>query len=423
MSGINKGTLDDPVNIVGIGPLLAIDNDELQSNINYDEIERDVITRGQSSKKAQHHKSAPELYRQDIDHIVRTAGGMKLFGNDENVSVVSGHSNIQKPTFNLPSKNKFNSPRNNIGNNNIGNNNITNNNNNDDDDDEEMSSVSKSQRSKNNGNQWGPPKFTGYYSTEDAPRHQHNQYTSNQNNQYTSNQNNQYTPKDNFASSKYYQAQTHEEKTQNIIQRVLGDGNNENNGIGFYSRGGFDSLNNHQSNKQLEDMIAKEQEEDLKAMLLSQIDLLTQSLKDEQIDMKRVPQVSEKSSLAEINAALRMLRYKNDSKRYINLAEDFVLLLAYGLETAFDGEKTYFGMQPDLSGWPDAVRHKITRMRPDTSAAVSQIMNGFNIGAWSRMALELVPSAFLYSRTRRSKNKSEVSDDEWKKSIHHMPTQ
>lgn len=221
----------------------------------------------------------------------------------------------------------------------------------------------------------------------------------------------EYAPgKSEFRNSSWYGSKTQEEQAQSVISRVLGESSEKRHV--YDQRSGQDH--------ELEKMIAQEQEQDLKAMLLAQYDLLKNSLIEDRVDISRVPSVDEKSPLAHINAALRMLRHKNDLRRFVNIGEDFILMIAYGLESVFDGEISYFGYYPDLSGWSDSVKPRIRRMRADTSALVSSVMNGFNFGSLTRMGLELVPSAFLYSRTRRSKLKGQTTESEWKDSIHHL---
>ncbi len=218
-------------------------------------------------------------------------------------------------------------------------------------------------------------------------------------------------PKTSFQKSKWFTDRTEEERTQGVISRVLGDQR------GYDKRSIYDQ---HTQNEELEKLIAQEQEQDLKASLLAQYDLLRTTLTEDRVDLSNVPQVTEKSPIHLINASIRMLRHKNDLRRFVNLGEDFILMLAAGLESAFDGKTKYFGYFPDLSGWSDNVKPRIRRMRADTSTVVSSVMNGFNMGALTRIGLELVPSLVLYSRTKRSKQRGEATESEWKDSIRHI---
>lgn len=210
-----------------------------------------------------------------------------------------------------------------------------------------------------------------------------------------------------FKKSEWYNTKTQEEHAQNVIGRV-------------FKTGKKSVYDEPERDHELERMIAKEQEEDLKAMSLAQFDLLRSALLEDHVDLSRVPAVDEKSSMAQITAALRMLRHKNDLRRFVNIGEDFMIMMAYGMEALFDGENDWFGMKPNLSGWSDTVKPRIRKMRADTSAVVSSAMNQFNFGPLARICMDLIPSAVLYGHINRSKKKGQASESEWKDSIRHI---
>jgi len=150
-----------------------------------------------------------------------------------------------------------------------------------------------------------------------------------------------------------------------------------------------------------------EKKEDEKASLLEQIDMLTESLEDEGINLSRIPKVSSRSSYEEIESVYRTLRLKNDRKRYTTLAEEIILAGAYGLENIFNGERVILGRyKPDLTDWHQTVNMKLRRMRFDTSSLVSDIMQDYNIGSGMRIAFELIPSLFTHSRLNKHKYKN-----------------
>lgn len=151
--------------------------------------------------------------------------------------------------------------------------------------------------------------------------------------------------------------------------------------------------------------LEKEKREDLKSSMLAEIDSLISILSDEDIDLSRIPKVTQNSSYEEVEAVLRMLRHKNDHTRYCTFAEEFMLFGAYAMEELFDGKRTWFGRyQPDLTGWHNHVNVKLKRMRHDTGQLVSNVMQDYNIGSGMRILLELVPSVILYSRMRKSQH-------------------
>ena len=148
--------------------------------------------------------------------------------------------------------------------------------------------------------------------------------------------------------------------------------------------------------------IDKEKEEDDKAIMLEQIDMLILNLKDEGIDVSRIPDVNSNSSIDEVENVHKILRLKNDRNRYCSFAEECILAGSHALEWVFDGDKEYLGKRPDLRGWSATVNVKLRRMRFDTSTFVSDVMQGYNLGHGTRILLELIPSLFLYSKMKRS---------------------
>lgn len=148
--------------------------------------------------------------------------------------------------------------------------------------------------------------------------------------------------------------------------------------------------------------VEKEKEEDDKAIILEQIDMLTTNLTDEGVDVSRIPKVDANSSLEEIRSIHKILRLKNDRNRYCSFAEECILAGSHSLEWLFDGEKNYMGRKPDLRGWSATVNIKLRRMRYDTSTFVSDVMQDYDLGHGTRIMLELIPSLFLYSKMKKS---------------------
>lgn len=160
--------------------------------------------------------------------------------------------------------------------------------------------------------------------------------------------------------------------------------------------------------------IEKEKEEDDKAILLEQIDMLITSLQDEGVNIRRIPNVDNSSTIRDIESVHKILRLKNDRNRYCSFAEEGILAASHTLEWLFDGKKSYMGRRPDLRGWSATVNIKLRRMRYDTSTVVSNIMQESEVGSGWRIALELIPSLFLFSRMKGNQqyNTSSISNEE-----------
>jgi len=176
----------------------------------------------------------------------------------------------------------------------------------------------------------------------------------------------------------------------------------------------FDVLG--QSTKDIDDddnFIAKQEEEDLKYDILGQIDLLREILNEEGVPIDNIQMVDASNTVDEIKFTLRTLRRKNNCNRNTMLAEDVILGITFLLEELCDGKKVYFGRTPDLRGWHKTVNTKLRRMRPDTNEIAQNVTEGLGMGPGMRIALELIPSAFIFARKRQTQHDSHaISDDE-----------
>lgn len=147
-----------------------------------------------------------------------------------------------------------------------------------------------------------------------------------------------------------------------------------------------------------------EEIQDYKINLLEEIDDLRYAL--EQIDprvVERIPRVNIDSNTREIEEVAKTLRIKHDRYRYSTLADELLLVGVHGIEEVFNGRNVILGRwQPNLTGWHTQVKSKLRRMRYDTSSIVGGTMRELGLGSFSRVLLELIPNAFLYSN--RNKN-------------------
>ena len=200
-----------------------------------------------------------------------------------------------------------------------------------------------------------------------------------------------YSPKDSHMRN-----MTTEQKRQSQINKVL-----------------------HQIDDKELECINSEREEDLKANILEQIDMLRMTLEDDGIEIGGVPLVHKNTPMVDIQSVYKILRLKNDRNRYCSFAEELILAGSYGLENLFDGEKVWFGSyKPDLVGWSSTVKVKLRRMRFETSTFVGEIMENYQMSAGVRLLLELIPSLFLYSRSKKiTHNDNLVSDKDYKDAI------
>jgi hypothetical protein len=164
--------------------------------------------------------------------------------------------------------------------------------------------------------------------------------------------------------------------------------------------------------------IEKEKQEDLKCAMLAEIDMLLCALESEDVDISRIPVVDTATDYAKVETVLKMLRHKSDHTQYCRFANEFLMFGSYAMEDLFNGERTFGKYKPDLTGWSNVVNVKLRRMRVDTGQLVSSFMQDNKIGPWARLLLELVPSAFMHSRTRSlAASDPMLSSDDTRKSI------
>ncbi len=147
----------------------------------------------------------------------------------------------------------------------------------------------------------------------------------------------------------------------------------------------------------------REREQDIKNTKLEQIGHLRLNLDEEGVDISDLTVPSADSPMRDIDAALTILRLKNDRIRYSTLAEEIFIGAADMIESVFDGtrELPIVGYRPDYTGYSQTAKLKLHRMRTETSQVVSQFVGDHNISPTMRIALELLPSFLLYPRLQR----------------------
>lgn len=154
--------------------------------------------------------------------------------------------------------------------------------------------------------------------------------------------------------------------------------------------------------------IERERVQDIKTNKLEQIGQLRLTLEEEGIDTSSVGNPTIHSEMSEIDSVLNILKLKNDRNRYSTLAEESIVGLAEAIETVFDGTRTIpvINWTPDYTGYHNTVNVKLHRMRFETAQVVGGIIERHNIGPFTRMLMELLPSFFLYPKQQQSQRSS-----------------
>lgn len=168
------------------------------------------------------------------------------------------------------------------------------------------------------------------------------------------------------------------------------------------------------------DLMGDREYED-KQMLLAEIDELREDLMQISVDISRVEEVDNNSSIEDIRKVHRKLVYKTNSNSYSSFADELFIIAAQAAEYAFDGEKDWFGHKPDLTGWTNTVRGKLRRMKYAKTRIVRRIIDEYKIPEWLQIGIEIVPTAFTHSRHRKSAVKdSVVNNSVYQDAIHNL---
>ncbi len=170
-------------------------------------------------------------------------------------------------------------------------------------------------------------------------------------------------------------------------------------------------VDNVVSNEFEEDYITEYDEEDEKMKIIERIDLIRDILNHSRIPIDRIKTVDMHSNLRDIKFTLNLLERKNNSTRHAEFGEDCILAATYLLEDFFDGDKEYFGRHPDLTDFHKTVNSKLPRMRYDIIEVSETVIESIGLGPMGRLMCELVPSAFTYSRQRKTKHNKHVVND------------
>lgn len=149
---------------------------------------------------------------------------------------------------------------------------------------------------------------------------------------------------------------------------------------------------------------ALEEQEDQKACMLADIEMLIQSLQVDGADLTRIVQPTQASSFKEVESVLRLLQMKVDRTRCATLAEEVIAFGAMALEEIFDGQNQWLGYSPDLTGFHNVTRVKLRRTRFETGQIAASVLKDNSIGPFWRLIMELFPAAVLQARTNSKRH-------------------
>jgi hypothetical protein len=154
--------------------------------------------------------------------------------------------------------------------------------------------------------------------------------------------------------------------------------------------------------------LEREAEEEDKQSMLESIEELRSELRSMNIDVSRIPEVNRGSSVATVKHVYEHMLRKYDRARCDIVGSDIIVAGAQLLGAVLDGSRGVGAFRPNLDGWHNTIRPKLRRNRYEVSTLTSNVLRTWGIGPAARLAIELVPSAFIYSNMRAAQT-SETS--------------
>jgi hypothetical protein len=192
------------------------------------------------------------------------------------------------------------------------------------------------------------------------------------------------------------------------VQQQHNKSSNEHNRHGIFNN----VMNEVKPNSYNIPDIYTEELKNKKSLILEQIQMLMLMLKEEGEDVSNIPDISENDSMDKLDHVYKILKIKKDRNQFSTLGEEIIMFGVHLLESFFNGERVIFGkFKPDLSGWHNSVAVKLRKMKYETSTVISDIVHTYNINYGTRLAIELIPSLFLYSKMKSTCKKKYSKTD------------
>lgn len=141
--------------------------------------------------------------------------------------------------------------------------------------------------------------------------------------------------------------------------------------------------------------IIEDNEVELVAAMLEDISDIREELSE--VNLDSIPKVDVDSPPEQIKRVHEMLRRKHAHQAGVTMGKELILLGAKGLGWIFNGKRAIGPVKPNLKNWHANVRPRLRKMRYETGSLVASVMNTMKWGPGARIALELIPSAILYS--------------------------
>ena len=148
--------------------------------------------------------------------------------------------------------------------------------------------------------------------------------------------------------------------------------------------------------------------EEEKEMLIIDIEEMLDELTLEQINISRIPEITDNMPVEVLRRIYKRVKRKYDRHRCEDLGKNICIAFVRGLERICNGKNKMFGLYPDLTGWHRTVRAKLSKLKYEQSTIVTNAMEKYKVGPLTRLMMELVPSAAIYSINKQDQRKMEL---------------
>lgn len=178
---------------------------------------------------------------------------------------------------------------------------------------------------------------------------------------------------------------------------------------------------NNDKNDKLTDKTYEQEIDDEKILMIDKIDEIKKILCKKDINIDNVPIVTYNSSLPEIKYTYRLLQVKNNRDLNINFTNTMVKISISLLEKVFDGQKTYFGITPNLTGYSKIAHITLQDLNLEAEQLSGEIFNRQSTNPALKIAAAIIPGMIYYStRNMSTPNSIQSETTENKKNIDDM---
>lgn len=142
--------------------------------------------------------------------------------------------------------------------------------------------------------------------------------------------------------------------------------------------------------------------------MLEQIEELRSELNGvEGMNVRNIPQVTERSNINDIRNVLKLLLHKKNMGMYFETAKDVMMIGINKLIGFCDGRPG----RPNLTGWDRTANLKLNSLKTEMAGMVSGFFKKYSIPPILQILFSLVPSAFLHASIRERQSGTKASSD------------